>query len=147
MPVSRGRFAIIEAAFFKQLNSIAKPRIKAGLGSPGLLPAGLIVLETVGRKSGRAFEVPVVASTCGDYILIGTVRGSSQWIKNLAAMSEVDYWIKGKTRQARVNVFLPGQDTEAQKVTLPIWLTPLINALSRITGHTGGSFAILKSRG
>ena len=105
------------------------------------------MLETVGRKSGRAFEVPVVASTCGDYILIGTVRGSSQWIKNLAAMSEVDYWIKGKTRQARVNVFLPGQDTEAQKVTLPIWLTPLINALSRITGHTGGSFAILKSRG
>ena len=147
MPVSRARFASIEAAFFKQLNSIAKPRIKAGLGSPGLLPTGLIVLETVGRKSGRTFEIPVVASTFGDYILIGTVRGSSQWIKNLAAMSEVDYWIKGKTRQASVNVFLPGQDTEAQKITLPIWLTPLINALSRITGHTGGSFAILKSLG
>lgn len=146
MPLSPARFAHIEAAFFTQLNRIAKPLIKRGLGSPGLVPAGLIVLETVGRKSGREFEVPVVASAFGDYLLIGTVRGSSQWIKNLAAMPEVDYWIKGKTRQARVNAFLPGEDTEEQKLGLPIWLSPLINALSRLTGHTGGSFAILKTR-
>ena len=145
MPAPKGSFAKFEAAFFKQLNSVAKPRIKAGLGSPGLLPTGLIVLETVGRKTGRKFETPLVASTFGDYLLIGTVRGKSQWIKNLAAMSETDYWIAGKNRQARVNVFLPGQDTEEQKVRLPIWLTPLINVLTRVTGHTGGSFAILKS--
>jgi hypothetical protein len=138
------RFAAAESAFFTRLNRLAKPLIKAGVGSPGLVPAGLIVLETLGRNSGRLFEVPVVASAFGDYLLIGTVRGRSQWIKNLATMPTVDYWIKGEVRAARVTVFLPDQEITTKTDALSPWLTPLIHTLARFSRCTGGSFALLQ---
>ncbi len=42
-----------EAEFFRTLNAFVEPVIMAGCGAPGLLPSGMIVLETTGAKSGR----------------------------------------------------------------------------------------------
>ena len=140
------QFSKVESLFFKNLNRIAKPLIKAGVGSPGPLPTGLIILETIGRKSGRQFETPVVASMFGNYLLVGTVRNRSQWIKNLAARPDVEYWIKGKTRKARVTVFLPGDEFASKRADLPLLLVPLTNVLFLFTRNVGASFAILQTR-
>jgi F420H(2)-dependent quinone reductase len=36
--------------------------VRAGCGSPGLLPAGMVVLETTGAKSGLPRRVPLLAT-------------------------------------------------------------------------------------
>ena len=138
--------ASAEALFFKNLNRIARPLIKSGAGSPGPLPTGLIILETIGRKTGRQFETPVVASMFGQYLLVGTVRNRSQWIKNLAAQAEVNYWIKGSTRTADVTVFMPGDEFNTKGQALPAALTSLARALFLFTSRIGASFAILQTR-
>jgi hypothetical protein len=51
----------IEADFFRALNALVEPAVHAGCGSPGLLPTGLIVLETTGAKSGQPRRVPLLA--------------------------------------------------------------------------------------
>jgi deazaflavin-dependent oxidoreductase (nitroreductase family) len=145
MSARQATFSRIESAFFKTLNTIARPAIKAGLGSPGPLPTGLIVLETIGRKTGRVFETPVVASKFGRYLLVGTVRGNSQWIKNLAVQTEVDYWIKGNTRSALATVFLPNDDLAEKRAELPRLLWPLASVLFQFTRRLGASFVILQT--
>ena len=45
----------VEVEFFRFLNRWLEPQIRAGLGSPRLAPGGLIVLETLGRKTGRGW--------------------------------------------------------------------------------------------
>lgn len=139
-------FSTVESLFFKNLNRIARPLIKSGVASPGPLPTGLIILETIGRKSGRQFETPVVASMFGSYLLVGTVRNRSQWIKNLATQTDVKYWIKGETRTADVTVFLPGDDFSSKSAALPRFLAPMANALFVFTNGIGASFAILQTR-
>ncbi len=139
-------FSTVESIFFKNLNRIARPLIKAGVGSPGPFPTGLIILETIGRKTGRQFETPVVASMFGRYLLVGTVRNRSQWIKNLAAQADVNYWIKGETRTADVTVFLPEDEVIGKCAQLPRLLAPLASALFLFTSRIGASFAILQTR-
>jgi hypothetical protein len=41
-----------EQQVFAGLNAVVEPAVRKGFGSPVLAPAGLIVLETVGFKSG-----------------------------------------------------------------------------------------------
>ena len=46
------RLRSVEIEFFRMLNRLVEPRIRAGLGSPCLAPGGVIVLETRGRRTG-----------------------------------------------------------------------------------------------
>ncbi len=82
----------------------------------------------------------------GQYLLVGTVRNRSQWIKNLAAQTEVNYWIKGSTRTADVTVFMPGDEFNTKGQALPAALTPLARGLFLFTSRIGASFAILQTR-
>src|SRR5882724_4843280 len=92
----------IEQRFFRMLNEIVEPRVRAGWGSPRLVPGGLVVLETRGRRSGRRSRVPLAATRMGDYVVVSTFRGArSQWVKNAAADPNVRYWIRGKPKHAR----------------------------------------------
>lgn len=66
--------ATLESQFFDALNRVAEPAVRAGFGSPGLTPTGLIVLETTGRRSGLSHRVPVIGTLVGGHVVVGTVR-------------------------------------------------------------------------
>jgi hypothetical protein len=51
-----------EAEFFRTLNALGESAVRAGCGSPGLFPVGMVVLETTGAKSGLPRRVPLLAT-------------------------------------------------------------------------------------
>jgi deazaflavin-dependent oxidoreductase (nitroreductase family) len=98
-----------EAEFFRTLNALVEPAVRAGCGSPGLLPTGMIVLETMGATSGRPRRVPLLATVFDGCVFVSTARGArSQWVKNLRARGEVRYWLGGRVHPARARVFAAG---------------------------------------
>ncbi|MEP5763308.1 MAG: nitroreductase/quinone reductase family protein [Halieaceae bacterium] len=102
--------ASVEREFFRRLNSVVEPAVRFGVASPRFAPAGLIVLETIGFKSGLERRTPLVAVRFGDHVIAGTVRGErSFWVKNLRKRSRVRFWRGGKERQARAFVMAPGK--------------------------------------
>jgi len=103
------RVASAEAEFFRTLNAILEPAVRAGCASPGLVPTGLIVLETTGAKSGQPRRVPLLATVFDGCVFIATVRGPrSLWIRNLAAEPRARCWIAGREHRGRARIFAPG---------------------------------------
>jgi len=132
----------IEAEFFRMLNRIVEPRVRAGWGSPRLAPGGLVVLETKGRRTGRRSRVPLAAMQLRDHVVVSTFRGDrSQWVKNAQANPEVRYWLRGRPRQARAVVLSPnGNDPDLRSLPAPLRL--LARFLQPYT-CAGWAFALL----
>jgi deazaflavin-dependent oxidoreductase (nitroreductase family) len=135
----------IEVEFFRFLNRWLEPQIRAGLGSPRLVPGGLIVLETHGRKTGRRARTPLVATRLERHVLVATFRASrSQWAKNLAANPETRFWMNGKPRPTTAYV-LSASRRPRPLPKLPPLLRLLVVLLTPYT-HAGWAFAILAPR-
>ena len=132
----------VEAEFFRVLNRIVEPRVRAGWGSPRLAPGGLVVLETKGRRTGRRSRVPLAAMQLRDHVVVTTFRGDrSQWVKNAQANPEVRYWVRGRPRKARAVVLSPnGQDPDLRSLPAPLRL--LARFLQPYT-CAGWAFALL----
>jgi deazaflavin-dependent oxidoreductase (nitroreductase family) len=98
----------IASAAFRQLNRIVDPIVRSGVVS--LVPVGpaLVVLETVGRRSGEARSVPVLALRFGSRVLIGTVRRNSHWLANVDATPSAAVWLGGSRRSGRATVHHEG---------------------------------------
>ena len=133
----------LEADFFRGLNQFVEPLARAGLGSPLLFPAGAIVIETQGRKTGRRSSVPLMAAVVGDLIVVSTIRRRSNWLKNIAAHPEVRYWLGGREREA--TAFAIGPDVETPD-ELPPRVSCLAAALKQHSALFGTGFAILTPR-
>jgi deazaflavin-dependent oxidoreductase (nitroreductase family) len=138
--------AQLETEFFRAVNAVMEPLVRAGLGSPGVVGPGAIVVETIGRKSGRATNVPLLAYRLGELLVVSTVRGDrSQWVKNLAARPEVRYWSCGRPHDATALVIAseqgapPGED-------LPEPERRLTAILRAAAGRHGLTFALLRPR-
>jgi deazaflavin-dependent oxidoreductase (nitroreductase family) len=133
-------FEQLEAEFFRMLNRIVTPIVRAGFGSPGLFPLGAIVVETKGRKTGLPSSVPLMAARAGDLVIVSTVRRRSDWFKNLSAQPNVRYWLSGREVQARAfaigNGIVTGEDA-------PERTRCLVDALRRHSALFGTCFAIL----
>jgi deazaflavin-dependent oxidoreductase (nitroreductase family) len=100
----------VEAELFRALNALVEPWVRAGCGSPGLFPTGLIVLETTGAKSGEPRRVPLLATVFDGCVFIATVRGPrSLWVRNLAAQPRARYWVAGREHRGIARVFRPGE--------------------------------------
>ncbi len=134
-----------EADFFRTLNRVVEPLVRAGVGSPRMAPGGFIVLETVGRKSGRMRRTPLAATRFGGYVLVATVRGSrSQWVLNLAAQPRTRYWLGGRAREARAFVMHDGKRFRVPK-SLPRPVQSVVRVLAPYT-KLGWAFAVLSPR-
>jgi deazaflavin-dependent oxidoreductase (nitroreductase family) len=113
---------------FRGLNALVEPLVRAGFGSPCLVPWGAVVLETTGRTSGRTLRVPVLATVVGDLVVVASVRPASHWVKNLAAQPRTHYWMGGR-RHAATAVVLPGGRPPAEPAAAApgsAWLAALL---------------------
>ena len=135
----------LESIWFKALNQIAEPLIRAGLGNPICLPAGAIVLETEGRRSGRTYKVPLLATRFGGFLLVSTVRRRSQWLKNLAISPDTRYWLGGRAHETSAFVIAPGSQTPSADRMPPLvsYLAAMLIPQSQLLGI---GFAILAPR-
>lgn len=116
----------LERDFFRKLNAVVEPAVRRGLGSPRIAPAGLIVLETVGFKTGLTRRTPLAAMRLGNCIFVSTVRGErSFWVRNLLQQPRTRYFRGGREHDARAFVVAPGKQYRRPK-SLP----PLIGKLT-----------------
>ena len=134
----------IEAQFFNNLNQIIEPLLRAGFGFPCFSPAGTILLETKGRKSGQKITLPLLATQIGNLLLVSTVRNRSQWLKNIEASPQVTYWLRGLAVEARGYVFT--SKTERDNKDLPEKVAILANAIMPQSRLFGINFVILVPR-
>jgi deazaflavin-dependent oxidoreductase (nitroreductase family) len=135
----------LEVEFFRMLNRVVEPAIRAGVGSPRLVPSGFIVLETIGRTTGRARRSPLAATRFGPYVIVATFRGkSSQWVLNLAAQPLTRYWLGGKPREARAFVMHEGKRFRVPN-SLPPGMQRVVRILAPYT-RAGWAFGVLSPR-
>lgn len=135
----------LEIEFFRMLNRVVEPVVRAGVGSPRIVPSGFIVLETVGRKTGKTRRNPLAATRFGAYVVVATFRGGqSQWVYNLAAQPRTKYWIGGKARDSRAFVMVAGKRFRVPK-SLPSGMQNVVRFLAPYT-KAGWAFAVLSPR-
>ena len=122
--------AELERRAVAALNSVARPSIQRGLGSPCLVPWGLVVLEHKGRRTGRTYTSPLLAMRLGRRVLGTTYRKErSHWIRNLEAWPRTHLWMNGRRRPYRARVVGGGgrNDTLEAILERPLW--PAVRAL------------------
>jgi len=79
-----------------RFNRVATNRVQ-GLWAP-YLPPWTMVVHT-GRRSGKAYRTPVMASVHGDEIVFPLLYGpESDWVQNLLAAGQAEVIRTGRTR-------------------------------------------------
>jgi deazaflavin-dependent oxidoreductase (nitroreductase family) len=133
----------LEEELFRTLNSVVEPVVRAGCFSPNVFaPTGLIVLETTGRRSGKAHRTPVLAMLMDGHLIVRTFRGErSHWFQNLRANPQVAYWRGGEKIRAQALVHVPGE--ECQNEGLPPVAALGIAAAGMAVRMLGWRFALL----
>jgi deazaflavin-dependent oxidoreductase (nitroreductase family) len=139
-------FTKFEQTVFRSLNAVVEPAVRMGIGSPTLTPASLIVLETVGFKSGMRRRTPLWSVRLGRYRVISTARGQrSFWVKNLLKNPAVSFYLGGRRRESQAIVIAKGKPMPASAE-----LTPALRRLSKVLMQCapgGWTFAILAPHG
>ena len=111
----------LEREFFRKLNAVVEPAVRKGVASPRIAPAGLIVLESTGFKSGQIRRTPLLAMRLGQYVFVSTVRGErSFWLKNLQKQPLTRYFRGGREHDTKAFVVAPGKRYQRPKTLPPL---------------------------
>jgi deazaflavin-dependent oxidoreductase (nitroreductase family) len=134
----------LERNFFRTLNRFVEPAVRKGVLSPRYAPVGLIVLESIGYKSGSVRSTPLLATRVGNYTFISTVRGKkSFWVRNLQKQPDISFYMGGRVKKAKSYVFTPESDFSARDALPPV-IAGIANVLAR-RGAEGWAFAVLQA--
>lgn len=134
----------IETHFFRNLNRFVVPAVRKGIFSPRCAPVGLILLDSIGYKSGTVRSTPLVATHLGDYTFISTVRGKqSFWVRNLQKQPDISFYHGGKVKQATSFVVTPEKGFENLD-SLPPFIAAIAKRLAK-RSEKGWAFAILQT--
>jgi hypothetical protein len=132
----------IEQRFFRALNPAVERALRVGIGSPRFAPAGLVLLESRGFRSGLQRRTPLLALRLQGHVIVSTFRGDrSFWVRNLARTPRARYWLGGRPREAKA-VVIDGR----RKLRIPSGFPPLVARLAKtLHGYTraGWAFAVL----
>ncbi len=132
----------VEREFFRRLNSVIEPAVRKGIGSPRFSPTTLIVLESIGFKSGMPRRTPLLATRLGSHVLVSTFRGErSFWVRNLVQQPHIRFYLGGRSRKADAFVINEGKDsitTDELPATIRL-LTRLLRPYTKL----GWVFAVL----
>jgi deazaflavin-dependent oxidoreductase (nitroreductase family) len=90
---------------FSCVNALVEPAVRRGWLAPAAAGAGLVSLETTGRRSGRPVQRPVLAVRVGDRVAVATVRRRSDWVANLLADPSPTVTVRGARRAAEADVY------------------------------------------
>jgi deazaflavin-dependent oxidoreductase (nitroreductase family) len=135
-----------ERDLFRTLNRFVEPAVRKGILSPKCAPVGLILLETIGFKSGVVRSTPLLATHVGDYTFVSTVRGKqSFWIKNLQQQPDISFYKGGRQKKASSVVITSETDPQALD-SLPWAIAAITNALLG-DGAQGLALAVLRTTG
>ena len=134
----------LERDLFRKLNRFVEPAVRKGILSPKCAPVGLILLETIGFKSGSVRSTPLLATHVGDYTIVSTVRGKkSFWIRNLQQQPDISFYKGGRLRKAKSLVITSETDPQTLD-SLPWAITAITNAL--LAGSAKGlALAVLRT--
>ena len=135
-------FAKLEKTVFRSINSLVEPAVRKGIASSRLTPASLIVLETLGFKSGQQRRTPLWSFRLGKYRIVSTARGDrSFWVKNIVKQPRVSYYVGGKRRESNALV-IAGSLTKKQLLELSPIMRKLCTLLANYA-QSGWTFAVL----
>jgi deazaflavin-dependent oxidoreductase (nitroreductase family) len=104
----------VQWAAGRSLNYAAVAALRLGLPFPPYPADGALVMETVGRKTGRRRLVPMGCLKDVDRLLVVAEHGRrSDWLRNALAApgSKVRLWLAGRPYTGRVHV-LDDEDPE-----------------------------------
>lgn len=101
--------------------------------------APLVILHTIGAKSGAVREIPLVALVEGDARYVFASKGGAptnpDWYHNLVATPEIDVEAPGETYRARL-VEMPVEEGQAalrrQAALMPQFAEYITNAAPRV---------------
>ena len=110
----RGQASLPE--ILKPLNEALMPALRLGIANPLPLTSGLVLLEVIGRKSGRVSTVPLVCTDYGELLAVSTVRNNSQWVRNLAANPNASIWLRGRQLPVTAAVFSNGERLDESSI-------------------------------
>lgn len=132
----------LEREFFRMLNRVVEPAVRKGFGSPRFVPGGLIVLESLGHKSGKIKSTPLAATRLQGYVFVSTFRGEkSFWVKNLEEQPKARYFLAGKPRDTKAFVIRKGKRYRRPK-SFPVAIAAITDFLAPYT-EAGWTFVVL----
>jgi deazaflavin-dependent oxidoreductase (nitroreductase family) len=127
------------------MNKIANPFVRLILRSPlhGLMSKTLLLITYRGRKSGKAYTLPVEYTQSGNEIFIvpGTPDRKTWW-RNLRGGAPVDIVLRGQRSHGKATALNSGTDCEAVARALGLYLQRLPAAASMhgLQPRTDGGF-------
>jgi len=85
----------------------------------------ILLLDTVGRKSGNSYTHPLIYRDYGDdYLIVASKGGAPEppdWFRNLQENPEVGVQIKGETFRAHARVATPEEKPAMWAHMLEVW--------------------------